>query len=525
MDLDLSFTENNEDIKTNEISTKAFDEHPLDYELEVSKTPEEKIKTCLAFMAKVIAVSGAPRFKEFWDAKRKCLEYFKDLTSSRLRAQLWGQYIDLSTEAKRLKEIIDEQSNFAAEQIDLAIQSLEKDLSQMEMLWKQMNEVALLWQSITIKNKEHLYNDVQRELYLLNTLASRVNSLRKELVKTEMRLGLKSKLFDRLSISGDKVFPRRKELIRFISDQFMQDVDNFISNSIKKENRNLYEIREEIKTLQALAKELTLNTQAFSETRIKLSQCWDNLKEEERIKKKAWDEKKEQSKKIVETLQSKIADLSQKVQGGISYKEAETIQQMLFKEIKEASLLREDERVLKQEIQEALASLLQKQEEEKQQKKRQQELEEQQKKERLGELYEALNTLFERLRNKEDIALELKEVYNKVQQSSIEEKEKQALVLRYHQLEDAFKEEKLQWLLSLETPNLDELYDLYDERWQTRDELRKNSEEYRQKLGGSGFDFEKAMLYREAMEAVRARLEEVQKQIEALEKKISQLEE
>ena len=114
---------------------------------------------------------------------------------------------------------------------------------------------------------------------LLNTLASRVNAMRKEVVKTEMRIRIKNKLLDCLSLCGDQIFPKRKDLIKEISQTFMSDIDHFIASHFEDEEFQrvpLYALREEIKQLQSIAKVLTLNTHAFTETRLKLSGCWIN---------------------------------------------------------------------------------------------------------------------------------------------------------------------------------------------------------------------------------------------------------
>ena len=96
--------------------------------LEKLASAEEKIRFCLEFMRGVLG-DKAPRFKDYWEAKRICLPLFKESLPPPVRSQLWAQYIEVSTEARHLKEILDEQSAFAMEQIDLAIQAIEADLA------------------------------------------------------------------------------------------------------------------------------------------------------------------------------------------------------------------------------------------------------------------------------------------------------------------------------------------------------------------------------------------------------------
>ena len=106
-------------------------------QFESERTAEGKIRLSIDFMRAALSNSGTPRFKDFWEGRRICLPLFKENISPKVRSQLWSSYIELSTEAKRLKEILDEQSAFAIEQIELAIQALERDLEHYDVLLSQ----------------------------------------------------------------------------------------------------------------------------------------------------------------------------------------------------------------------------------------------------------------------------------------------------------------------------------------------------------------------------------------------------
>ncbi|MFS8563779.1 MAG: hypothetical protein LVR00_05470 [Rhabdochlamydiaceae bacterium] len=195
--------------------------------LSQSKKPEEKIRLSLDFMQKALAEKSSPRFRDFWEIKKICLPFFKENLNSSSRSRFWKEYIEISAEGKQLKDILDEQSAFIVEQLDLAINALEQDLLNRDKIIAQLPcQVSLDFVQTLSKNKE-LYHALQRELHWLNTMASRVNSLRKEIIKTEMRARIKNKFFERLSIVGDSVFPRRKELIKQVSEQFLRDLEAF----------------------------------------------------------------------------------------------------------------------------------------------------------------------------------------------------------------------------------------------------------------------------------------------------------
>ena len=93
---------------------------------------ESKLKLAITFMEASLAQNGAPNFRTFWELRKTCLETIRRKSiQPAARYSLWSKYIELSKEARRLKEILDEQSAFAAEQIDIAIQALEQDIAQL----------------------------------------------------------------------------------------------------------------------------------------------------------------------------------------------------------------------------------------------------------------------------------------------------------------------------------------------------------------------------------------------------------
>src|SRR5262245_28088096 len=96
--------------------------------LELQKDPEEKIRTCILFMQQCLSREGPPSFKEFWETRKLCLLLFKESLNPKVRNELWECYIGLTTEAYHLKEMMDNESSFARQQIEAAIQDLEKNL-------------------------------------------------------------------------------------------------------------------------------------------------------------------------------------------------------------------------------------------------------------------------------------------------------------------------------------------------------------------------------------------------------------
>lgn len=293
---------------------EGFSSQFLAFRKTFEETPEieSKLSQAIDFMEASLAQGGAPHFRSFWEARRLCLPLFRENISPGLRSHLWVKYSELSKEARRLKDILDEQSSFAVEQIEIAIAALEKEISQFEAQFEATSfEPFPIPQCL--KHHAEQYHALQKQLNIFNTQSARINALRKELLKTDMRIRHKNKFFQRLSGAGDQVFPKRKELIKQISQQFSDDVDQFIQNHFGEggSNETLYALREEIKALQGLAKVLTLNTQSFTHTRTKLSECWDVIKVEEKERKKEWAQQRTVHRQNFEELEKQILALKE----------------------------------------------------------------------------------------------------------------------------------------------------------------------------------------------------------------------
>jgi hypothetical protein len=494
-------------------------------------TPEGKIRLSIEFMRAALSNSGIPRFKDFWEGRKQCLPLFKENIAPKVRSQLWSSYVELSTEAKRLKEILDEQSAFAIEQIELAIQALERDLENYDLLLSQ-SEAPVLLKCVTLQDKEEFYNQVQKELLLLNTLAARVNAMRKEVVKTEMRIRIKNKLLERLSLCGDRIFPRRKELIKKISQEFMSDVDKFIESYFQDEefkDLHLYSLREEIKQLQSIAKILTLNTHAFTETRVKLSNCWDKIKNREKERKKETQIKKQEYKQNFDLVIEKIKPFSEACMAGLSVDECNKQAEEILNFMKSVELGRDEVRLLKDEIHKAKRGPLDRArsiELERQNKEREAETK---RRSTINTLKEELNSLCNQAASLDADVLMSKrdQLHKQFEEVALAKAERQIVDRLFKQLKDILDEKKEKALLMLSEDDqkaLDQLKIVLEERKLRRQEIKIQLENYRKLLGGSGFDFEKAMMYREMIEAEKAILEKINSSIDEIEEKIVEIE-
>jgi DNA repair exonuclease SbcCD ATPase subunit len=502
-------------------------------QIETLSSAEEKIKSALEFMRNALSHSGNPRFKDFWDIRTLCLPLFKAPMGQAQRSELWAAYVEISTEAKRLKEILEEQSAFATEQIELAIVAIEKDLAEYDSILKQLPQLQVVEKSGILKERKEFYEAMQRELNLLNALASRVNSLRKEVVKTDMRIKVRAKFFDRLSVLGDKIFPRRKELIKTISDQFILDVEQFANEHFagaepSQKGTPYYILREEIKLLQSIAKELTLSTHAFNSTREQLSKCWDQLREWDKKRKEEISKKKHALQGNVVLVQEKIDVFAKQLQEGMAFDAAQMTASEIQTFMRTVSLSRDDVTSLKHQIRELLKPFVDSAKAEEMERFKAREEKELHKKETLSHLQQEMQSLIAHI---EDLSLE--EIVSK--KTSIEERfasenpekaERMRFDALQRKLKDMIADKKAASILKLPQEGrdaLEKLQSALQERLLMRDEIRESLENYRKSLGNSGFDFEKAMEIREMIDNDKERLSKLNVTIQELEDKIDEL--
>ena len=329
--------------------------------IEFLGSTEEKLEYALFFMQKALQEGGGHKFREFWAARKICTDLFTQSIHPLMRTRLWAQYTDLCREARVLKNIFDEQSSFLAEQIEKAIEVVESELPVFHEKGTHLPPVPEFAASFATQKHVGKYESLYHELKYLNSFASRIGSLRKELLKTEMRMKQKHRLLDRLAKLGDSVYPKRKQAISEVSALFLADIEAFLQEYALEglKTTALFDAREEIKKLQEVAKMLTLGTDAFSKVRESLSQFWDRIKDILKERKKVETERRELSKTHREELlqepakkdesfrQAQFQSFMERVKQSFSSEEAFF---SLGREAKDLSLPRTERLVVEREL-------------------------------------------------------------------------------------------------------------------------------------------------------------------------------
>lgn len=492
-------------------------------------TPEAKLHLAIEAMKASISQGGSPNFKNFWEARRLCLPLFKENIPQVIRNELWAQYGELSKEARRLKEILDENSAFAVEQIGIAITALEKDIVQVQ---ESLPLAENLTMPKSLEAQKEYYQKIQGELDALNTQAARINALRKELIKTEMRIRQKNQFFQRLSAAGDQIFPRRKELIKEMSIGFTNDVEAFITHHFAEISHNvLFYLREEIKLLQSLAKELTLNAASFTKTRQRLSECWDKLKIEEKELKKERAQQKAVFKQNTEALNEKIQDCQNRFAAGqISNNEASAILDEMATTMRQTELGRDDIKTLREQMNELRKMVQDRIREEEEAKKQQEHARDQQKKEKHRDLKKRIQDLAKNCDSydADRLSMERESLLAEIQQIAASKLERQELERLLKPIRDAISEKKEKNLLALsddDKASLSQLEEILKQRLERQQEIKNQLEVLRKAAGSSGVDFEKAMNYQNQIHEEKERLEKVKEGIKEVQEMIAQIRE
>ncbi|KPK32328.1 MAG: hypothetical protein AMS24_04455 [Chlamydiae bacterium SM23_39] len=485
-------------------------------DFEKSQISEEKLKISISFMKSAISKEGDPDFKGFWEAKKRSLIVFKDPLRPFIRLQFWKQYVDLVSQAKKLKKILEEKICFEVEQIEIAIEELKKEVENFNDILEKMVDVDFP-KSEFIDYKKDEYKVIQKNLNLLNTFAARVNMLRKEILKMDIRVSIKSKFLKRLSIIGNEIFPKRKDLIKKISQQFLKDIEEFVEVFLVPKKYLLYILKNEIKALQSLAKILTINTKTFSQVRLKLSKWWDKIKV---LEKQNLQDKKKNYERVKEEVNKLLEDSK-----NLSLKELENGKIKILKFMRTVNLSKVDVDKLKKNIDSILSPAqqeIQRLEQEKIKKI-------QKKRDEIERIKGDIQKLIEKeeVYDIEEISEEKEKIINSIEALDLNKIEKQVLDRVLRPLKDIIIKKKEKALLELsedQIKSIKQMKQILIDRENRKREIKKQIEKYRKALGGSGFDFEQAMMHRKMLDIEKERLGKIDKSIMEIKEKIEKIE-
>jgi len=503
----------------------------LEKKLEEIEGDEQKLELLIEFMQSALAQAGTPHFKDFWLAKKKCSDLFKGNISPAQRMALWTKYTEMSNEARRLKEIFDNESAFAIEQIEMAVESLEADIERLEQL-KSLFPSFYFEQSCSFfePSREDMAR-LQRDAAFFNSYGTKVNALRRELIKTEMRVRDKNKFFERLSKIGDAIFPTRKTLIGDISTRFKELVEAFIGQVFSKEQslQSLFHFKDEIKALQHIAKELTLNNEAFSTTRKELSQCWDTLSKSIETRKKEDMDQREEFKEKKEEIEKEIAALQQQFEeNAIDLSKILEAFHQLERGISKAGLRRNEVFRLKDKIHDAKKPYLFKQKEEDDKKKEELRRKEKERQEKIEAFKEKIQEVGDgsKKQSSQDLQSQYEHLSNELLEFKLNRAEKIDVERALRVIKDIIAEKREDEILNLSSDDQEkfkQLQLLLKEKNSQYKEIKSEIEELRRSKGSSQFDFAAALEANDTVEELKTKLIKQEESIDEIKQQIKGL--
>jgi hypothetical protein len=491
---------------------------------------EEKLACGISFLRRMLSQNKVPRFKEFWGIRKLCLDFFKSDLNSVVRAKCWSEYIELTTEAKRLKDILNEQSIFLAEQIDLALSQVEGAIQKLPFEWKE--GAAFIQHSKFFAEKEAFYSSLQAPLSFLNIQAMRLSDLRKEVLKIDLRIIHKFKLFDRLAEIGDRVFPKRKALTEEVSTHFLSDIKRFVAEHFPLSSplkTPFYLLREEIRGMQAIAKLLSVNPSAFMQTRLLLSECWDELKEKDKERKKQIAEKKQLWDANLRSAEEKIEKFKLFCEQSDSlFKEVKLEQGRVLSFLRSLELNPEDGKKLHEKLHALAAPFKERQQKEENERKGRIQKQEEELQCEIAAIEAELQTLIENReqhdleemeKSEECLLLRLKSLPRRIA-------ERQSILISFSKLNEIKIDKRQARAIkncSSDGDRLIKLKEVYAERKKRHSEIKAKIDTYRKELGQSGLNFDRAFTLRQMLDSQKRDLEKSKQAIDEIEIKIREL--
>lgn len=466
--------------------------------LDALDTPEKKLQSMLSYMQKELAHGKLQPISRFWVMREFCLQQFKQDLFLSARMQLWEKYRQIVQELSKMKQLIKEKVASDQAEIIQALETLHDEIHKLSAQVKKAPSIDVPQDIPCIKKNATFYQSHQKELNVVSAYAKQLNGLKNELVTLDIHYRDKHALLEKLHELSDLVFPRKRELLGIISKQYTEDVQAFIHANFEKKELKfpVYELKEQIKSLQAFAKILSLNISSFSSTREKLSQSWDHIRAFEKQQKKL----KEQQKAACSENETRLKERIQKLKDEkvkLSSQDFEREVHQINESIKSIDLLKPQRKKLKEHLQLIDDTKISKDEFSEED-------------EIYLNLQRELITLEEKAKHWDYFSLmnEYERVLQVYESSKILDAQQNKILRGF----GALKKELLEKLLE-EVENSVNIEDLAEQIESFKALLRQDAEKFRRSLNASNQSIEKAMLYNELLTQTKQQLTDFEKKV------------
>ncbi|WP_213318078.1 hypothetical protein [Chlamydiifrater volucris] len=499
---------------------------------------QEKLSYGIEVMKKLLSNTSSTDWRVFWDVRKICLPLFHDLSDPTLRASLWKEYVELTKEARHLKECQDEESSFVISQIDLAITSLEGDIKSFCEGGSQFSvdrrDLEIFSETKSLAGHSSFYEEKYIQATWLGSFASRIAGLRRELSEVPIRVKAKSEFFRRLFAMGNTIFPIRKSITTEVSNLFSEDVSAFVHLHFKKGTskdsfkKSLFSLRKEIKSLQSAAKLLAVNSEIFSSTRLQLSECWNCLKGLEKEIRQEQGELKQASVKYVKELEEELAKVIADIEAGASAIQSGRELDRISRKMRSVSLVYSDVQSLKAKIREVYERI-------QEQKNIEVKANEEARERILLEQREVLQRFVDGVKSFREIAHSGKESFSEIEErlnilrsmllgmdflSQSESLSYEKDLSDCEEILQILQEEQLLQRVGSDD-SFDDLSMVVDLKENRRRQLKQSLEGWKKMVGGSGLSFEQAMHYGSLIQEGKEKLMKLESEISLLKQRMA----
>ena len=515
------------DTQTDQIKNASHEYAAFFQKITEADNPVEKIEKTLVFMKECLKEDGSFNRQSFWKAKLLCIELFKETIDKLKRYAFWKEFIELIHQGRVAEKLLSQNTQFLHEQILKAIELLEKESKQEpKQISKDLVEKCIPYLKSELIGLEK--NQAFYEFY--HTLVLRYRDLKNELVASQMHYREKKQLFERLDPIALSLFASRKEYITRISGTFEKVALNFCNVAFDgtKTLAPIYVLKEQVKLLQNLAKELGLNSTAFKATRLKLSELWGKLKDFEKERKKESVEKRRYSKQNLNVVEQKIEELKKIAQAKHYDLEAlEREENNIIRYARTLDMEREDRVSFKEKLQELKRPFIEIQSHQIEKQK----LEEQKQTQSLQKVFLDLEKDAEELivqngdLSFDALDMRLREFNQKMSKAHLDFSQKQTLDKKLITLKAVYHEKKekaiLEQIKEGETPETLRALKVHLE--DKRSSFKKDYENLKKELKNCGLDVEKSVQIQETIQGTKESLEKVNAQLQETDLKLNAL--
>jgi DNA-binding protein H-NS len=262
---------------------------------------------------------------------------------------------------------------------------------------------------------------------------------------------------------------------------------------------------------------------------MRLSECWDRIKNEDKERKKERAQQKTAFKQNFDDSMLKLQEFNQNYQAQQpSIAEATKQLDELVAHIRGLEHGRDELRTLRSEVQAARKPILERMHAQENERHNQDQEREKQRRQKILDVKQQAEDLLKNSESLDADGIEAQRdvIMDLISSSSMGKADKQEIERQLKPLRDLISEKRESSLLTLsddDRQSLQQLKEVLKQRKERRQEIKTQIDALRKTSGASGLDFEQAMNFNAQVAAEKERLEKINQGVQEIEQKIAQL--